>query len=239
MKPFRFVRSLHHALVTCCLCLFLAPPAVADNQQLAPDFSALAKSGKLLITPPDVELYSISAGGVVEPKADWTELALKHARVSLKARSGTLGLNTSELSEADADELAELGTLHAAVARSIALHHFGPRNLALPTKDGKLDWSLGEAVRPLRDKSGADYALFLWMRDSYASDERKAAMVVMAILGVGLAGGVQTGYASLVDLRTGRVLWFNRLLRASGDLRNEQGAEETVTALLQNFPGTK
>ena len=37
----------------------------------------------------------------------------------------------------------------------------------------------------------------------------------MALLGVGLAGGSQTGYASLVDLRTGRVVWFNNLASAA------------------------
>ena len=36
--------------------------------------------------------------------------------------------------------------------------------LALATKGEKLDWSLGDAVQPLREKTGADYALFTWMR---------------------------------------------------------------------------
>ena len=67
-------------------------------------------------------------------------------------------------------------------------------------------------MRPLQEKTGARYAVFIYVRDSYASAERKAAMVAMAMLGVGLTGGAQIGYASLVDLETGRVLWFNRLL---------------------------
>ena len=78
-----------------------------------------------------------------------------------------------------------MNTLHAAVARAIDMHHFG--QLALPTKEGKLDWSLAEAVAPVKKASGADYALFSWIRDSYASAERKAAMIGMALLGVGLS----------------------------------------------------
>ena len=50
---------------------------------------------------------------------------------------------------------------------------------------------------------------------------------------------MQTGYASLVDLKTGRVLWFNRLQRGSGDLREAEKAAETVDALLNEFPITK
>jgi len=62
------------------------------------------------------------------------------------------------------------------------------------------------------------------------------AIVAMALLGVGLAGGAQTGYASLVDLRTGRVVWFNNLARGFGDLREPEPARETVEALLKSFP---
>ena len=47
----------------------------------------------------------------------------------------------------------------------------------------------------------------------------------MALL-KGLAGGSQTGYASLVDLRTGRVVWFNNLARGFGDLREPEPARK-------------
>jgi hypothetical protein len=58
----------------------------------------------------------------------------------------------------------------------------------------------------------------------------------MAVLGVGLTGGTQIAYASLVDLNTGRIVWFNHLLRASGDLRESDPALETLDALLKGFP---
>jgi hypothetical protein len=47
---------------------------------------------------------------------------------------------------------------------------------------------------------------------------------------------MQTGYASLVDLRSGQVMWFNRLLRGNGDLRELEPAMETLNALLTDFP---
>jgi hypothetical protein len=64
-------------------------------------------------------------------------------------------------------------------------------------------------------------------------------MIALALLGVGVSGGVQVGYASLVDLNTGQVLWFNRLTRGSGDLREPEKAQETLDALLQDFPAAK
>jgi hypothetical protein len=48
---------------------------------------------------------------------------------------------------------------------------------------------------------------------------------------------VQAGYASLVDLETGQVLWFNQSISATGDLRDEKSATASVEGLLAGFPG--
>jgi len=219
--------------------LVAAHPAAAQSKNRAPGFEALAKGATIVIMPADIELFELSAGGVLEPKADWTEAASRHFRAALDAKRTLLDMKSVVISEKDVDEIAEINALHAAVARAIALHHFGSSAFALPTKDGKLDWSMGEAVKPIKQKTGAEYAFFSWIRDSYTSGERAATMIFMALLGVGIGGGVQVGYASLVDLNTGQVLWFNRLIRPSGDLREAGKAAETLDALLENFPVTK
>jgi hypothetical protein len=203
-------------------------------QQLAPGFTGLVSGAKVVIAPLDVELFSISAGGVLEPKADWTASAQKHMKAALQARAQALKLPSLDLAADRADELAELLNLHAAVARSISIHSRGP--LQLPTKEGRLEWSFGDTMRPLQAATGARYALFTWVRDSYASPERVAMMIGLALLGVGVGGGMQVGYATLVDLESGQVLWFNQLLRGSGDLREAAKAAESVEALLNGFP---
>jgi hypothetical protein len=217
--------------------LVCAGQALAQSRNLAPGFETLPKGAKVAIMPTDIELFVISAGGVLEPKADWTESASKHFRDALMRKQQGLGLSAVELAQKDADEADEINSLHGAIARSIALHHFG--SLRLPTKDGKLDWSMGESVQPIKQATGADYALFSFVRDSYASAERKAMMVGLALLGIGIGLGMQTGYASLVDLNSGRVVWFNQLLRGSGDLRDVENAAETIEALLREFPVSK
>ena len=229
------------SLVILFLGLLLLPElAAAQSRNLAPGFSALPKGAKMAIMPTDIELFVISGGGVPEPKADWTESAAKHFKTAFLKSKHWQDLTPLEVSETNADELAEINGLHAAVAQAIAMHHFG--TLPLPTKDGKLDWSMGEAVRTVKQATGADYAVFSWVRDSYTSAERAAAMVAIAILSLGRAvptGGTQVGYASLVDLNTGQVLWFNRLARNSGDLREAAPAAETLDALLNQFPTAK
>ena len=222
--------------------LALSHPAAAQSKNRAPGFEALRKEATVAIIPTDIELFEISAGGVLEPKADWTEAALKHFKAALNEKKKSLGIKSIELTDKDADDVAEINALHAAVARSIALHHFGPGFYNLPTKEGKLDWSLGEVTREIKKKTGADYALFSWIRDSYASGERVMTIILLALLSRGQAvagGGAQGGYASLVELDTGRVLWFNRLARGTGDLREADKAAETLNALLADFPGVK
>jgi hypothetical protein len=207
----------------------------SDPKHLAPGFHTRPAGSKLVIVPADMELFSISAGGVQEPKADWTEAAQKNFKAALSARREQLGANALDLQDAELDEVAELNALQRAVAEAVFIHHTG-MGMKLPTKNDRLDWSLGDAVKPLQAKTGADYALFTWIRDSYASNERKATMIALALLGAISMGGEQYGYASLVDLRTGRVVWFNDLRRMAGDLRDERAAMETVETLLNGFP---
>lgn len=218
------------------LWLAFAAAAHAQSKNLAPGFTALPKGAKVAIMPTDIELFLISAGGVLEPKADWTDAASRHFKAALIQKKQALGLNAVEITEKDADAFEDINALHGAIARAISMHHLGPGFLNLPTKDGKLDWSLGEATRAVKKATGADYALFSWVRDSYASGERIATMIALAVVGVGVGGGMQTGYASLVDLETGQVLWFNRLMRQSGDLREADRAAETLDTLLYQFP---
>jgi hypothetical protein len=231
-----------HALVAVLIGWSLALAAHAQtapqSKNYAPGFTERTAGSKLLVLPAEVELFSISAGGVQQPRADWTQAASDLIEKGLNNRSTLFGQGMGFLSDAHADDVAEVLHLHKAVVRSVFLHHMVAGPYQLPTKGGRLDWSMGDAVKPLRDKTGADYALFVWVRDSYASAERKAAIVAFALLSGGglLQGGHQLAYSSLVDLRSGQVVWFNSLSRSSGDLREAAGAEETIETLLQRFP---
>lgn len=234
----RFGRAVVRAGVVLLALSCVGAFAQQASKNLAPGFTHRAVGSKLVVVPVDMELFSISAGGVSEPRADWTDAAGKHFREELDKLQATLGSDTQSLVDSDLDELAEINALHGAVAQAVFVHH-AVGIVKLPTKNEQLNWSMGDAVKPLKEKTGADYALFTWIRDSYASAERKVAMVALAILGVGIQGGAQVGYASLVDLNTGRVVWFNALRRASGDLREPTTAAETVSALLTGFPAVK
>lgn len=235
--PASLSRSTRFLLCAALLAAF-SVQAQEPSRHLAPGFTTRPADSTIVVLPADMELFSMSAGGVVEPRDDWTKAAQRNFATALAAQGPRLGPHVRTMDAAQAEEFAEVTALHRAVADAISLHHRGGW-MELPTKRRALDWSLGDAVKPLKERTGADYALFTWMRDSYASSERKLAMVMLAALGAISVGGEQVGYASLVDLNTGRVVWFNQLNRMSGDLREPKPAVETVETLLKGFPGMK
>jgi hypothetical protein len=233
--------SMFRLLVVAALsALTLAGCATQSHQQITELKRSEAKQARILLMPLNVELSELSAAGLPEVKADWTNAASKYIVAALRQEQVKRSIQMLEFDEEKApaekrDDLLQLTKLHGAVGQSIMVHQY-IQQLALPTKEGKFDWSLGPSTRALKEIYGADYALFVYVRDSYASAGRAAVIVLGAILGVHVPGGAQVGFASLVDLETGNVVWFNRLARPSGDLRTEPAAQETVQTLIAGLP---
>lgn len=246
---------MRRVAVACLVSAALAG-CVQTRQYADVEFTPPQGDYKLLVMRPDVEVGSVTTGGMVEPRADWTETARTKVMDALRAQQAARGGNVlimekrNSLPGVDPEAVAELERLHYAVGSSIALHKYS--GAYLPTKRNKgLDWTLGEDAVALGHKTGYDYALFLHAEDSFASNGR-VALQVLGIAGcfVGfcapnIGGAGQFAYASLVDLRTGEVVWFNVLQAGSqiagikmGDIRTDAGAAQMVDRLLDRMkPG--
>ncbi len=155
---------------------------------------------------------------------------------ALRERDAEVEISVDYESDRIRDErAAQLQELHAVVGQSILANQINQAT-RLPTKE-TFDWSLGPAVEHYAKRYDADYALFVHLDDSYSSDGRRVAIVMAAVLfGVALPGGEQSAFASLVDLESGAVVWFNRVHRGTGDLREVEPARETIQTLLRGFP---
>jgi hypothetical protein len=190
--------------------------------------------------PLDVQLFELTAGGLQEPRADWTAVAENHVHAALesilKEKKDSVVLYEPPQNNPEKAHLNEqLMKLHETVGQNILIHtYYSAHNL--PNKKGSFDWSLGEGVERLNERYDADCALFIFIRDSYASAGRKAVMVFGALAGYYVTGGFQMGFSSLVDLENGNILWFGRLLRETGDLRTPEPALEAVLQLLDGIP---
>jgi len=233
------------------LALSLPLGACVETRQYADvEFTPPQGDYKLLVLRPDVTVGSLTTGGMIEPRADWTDQARSSIVTALQqqqaGRGGhvTIVEHRNEIPGVSADELADVERLNMAVDQSIVLHKY--LGDYLPTKRGRgLDWTVGNGAVELGRKTGYDYALFLHAEDQVASTGR----IALGILGIAgcvvgfcapnIGGATQLDYASLVDLKTGEVVWFNVVRAGSeipgikfGDLRTPQGAAQMVERLL-------
>jgi hypothetical protein len=197
---------------------------------------------RLLVMRPDVVVNSLTTGGMPQPRADWSEQARGNIINALRSQQAERGgkmlilARRNELPGISPEQVADLERLHDAVGNSIALHKY--TGAALPTKRGKgLEYTLGEDAVALGRKSGYDYALFVHAEDNIASTGRIAGCIIGFCAPSG--GSNQFAYASLVDLRTGEVVWFNVLQTGSqlpgvkfGDIRTPAGADQMVERLV-------
>ena len=229
----------------------LALSACVQTKQYADEqFTPPEGDYKLLVLRPDVTVGSLTTGGMVQPSAERTDPARNNITAAMKAPQGARGGNVTiidhrnELPGVAEQELADVERLNFVVDESIVDAKYAGNYL--PTKRGRgLDWTLGADSVKLGEKSGYDYALFLHAEDQVASTGRIALGVlglagcVVGFCAPNVGGAEQLDYASLVDLKTGEVVWFNVVDAASqvpgikfGDLRTPQGAAQMVERLL-------
>jgi hypothetical protein len=229
----------------------VATSACVQTKQYADmQFTPPQGNYKLLVLRPDVTVGSLTTGGMVEPRADWTDEARANIVTALRAQQSSHGGNVTiiehwkQLPGVSPEELADVERLNGAVAESIVVHKY--LGDYLPTKRGKgLDWTLGQDAVRLGQKTGYDYALFMHAEDQVASGGRIALGVIglagciVGFCAPNVGGAQQLDYASLVDLKTGEVVWFNVVLASSqvpgikfGDIRSPQGAAQMVDRLL-------
>jgi hypothetical protein len=212
------------------LCILLCACAQASNDiaTSAPVNWTAERGKKVVLIDPDVELSELTFGGIAEPRADWTQTGKNFIKADIASTLQAKGIATATADSVTDPHEVQLVKLHGAVGQSILQNYI----LKLPTKKNNFDWTLGPGVAALHDRYQADYALFVYVRDSYSSDSKMA----FAILTMSPTGAMQLGFASLVDLRTGRVVWFNRLASATGSLKTDKGAAASVDNLLHGLP---
>jgi hypothetical protein len=197
---------------------------------------SLRDDPRILMMQPDVKFFLHSASGLLEPRADWTDRARRNLVSATEAYAEARGADVVVVDESDAGSDLEVAydRLHGAVGSSVLVHHYVRK---LPTKGGAFDWSLGPDIAALGAKYDADYALFTFYRDIEATGGRwTMSIVAAAVFGVIPATEAQFGFASLVDLQSGDVIWFNRVNLGSGDLRQPTGATSVVGQLFSQMP---
>lgn len=229
-------------LVLLALLLALAACAAPDH---ALKSKGLAEAGakplpnKLLLIPPDLRVSEISAGGVVEEVPEWTRAANGHLRASLEALIKDMRVTTLEAPKLPEDRQALLDQ-HIALYDLVAGNAFAMANnpdAAWEHKRRDFDYTLGPGLEFMAGESGADAALFIVGADYTSSSGRKAAMVVGALLGIVIPGGVSYLTAGVVDLKSGNLLWLDYQLDATSDMREAKDTDQLLRKVFSSYPG--
>lgn len=193
---------------------------------------------RIIVFRPDVQVGELTVGGVDEANPDWTATARGYLEDAVKKHVPVKNSQIVFLADPTGEDgvyVSEYRFLFRAVADAIMKHKIFPGG-RLPTKKTVFDWSLGTGASKLAQIGGGDYALFLQTHDSYGSAGRKTAQIVGAMFGVAIIPGIHIGYAGLVDLSSGDVVWFNADFQMGGDVRTGEGSEKRALQLLAGFP---
>lgn len=249
-----FIRLRAAAVAVCCAIMLLATqPAEAGSVTKNGFVFPADTTVKVVVFRPDVHVGSLKVGGVDEPNADWTAAARKNIQAAMESSPEAQRAQMVFLGEyegADGELVNQYRGLFEAAAGAMFQHEMlgdrlptklNPLGPAVPDKKPKktyrLDWTLGPDAAKLKTVTGGDYALFFFTHDAYGDAGRKVAQLLMAgLFGAYVPAGIHTGYAALVDLSTGEIIWFNTDLAMGGDPREVDGAKKRVSQLLEGFP---
>lgn len=236
MKAFRV-----SAIGTLLASLALAQSASAQSGNMATKTGfALPKDGspRILLFQPEVIVAEETTGGLAVPNADWTVEAREQLTKALvKTQTGFSNelKIMPEFTGRDANTVRDYRALFKIVVNAALKHRLLPGEM-LATKKGSFDWTLGSGAARLGKLGDGDYALFVVSNDAYNSRGRRAVEAISEVLGRDSDAGTHSGYAGLVDLKTGDLVWINANMQMTGDVRTPEGASSRAAQLLQGFP---
>ena len=237
------MRKIVAAFAVVSLSLAAAQPAAAqfgglERTEVKDGYQIRAGEQTILVFRPNVRIGAQTTGGMHEPNAEWTETAKANLIGALEEMHGANGLTLRMVPDQEGemgDLVEDYTALFGTVAGSVIEHKMTYRN-RLPTKRDAFDWTLGEDAARLK-ALGGDYGLFFYTFDSYGSTGRKVIQGLALVLGGGFVpSGVHMGYAGLVDLDTGDLVWLNVDTSMGGDPRTLEGAQKRVRQLMEEFP---
>ena len=231
---------------------------VQTRQYADVEFTPPQGNYKLLVMRPDVSVGSVTTGGMVEPRADWTETgpgqaARRASGPSRPARGGNVFImeKRNSLPGVDPETVAELERLHYAVGSSIALHKYSG---ALPADQARQGSRLdaGRGCRRARAAAPATTMRCSFMPRTASPRPAGSRCRCSASPAASSASAHRTSAAAASSAmpawsicRTGEVVWFNVVQASSqiagikmGDIRTDEGAAQMVDRLLDRMkPG--
>ncbi|WP_427453101.1 hypothetical protein [Litorimonas sp. WD9-15] len=223
--------------------------ACATSPMMASDFEETRESVSVVLMKPDVEV-KFDKVGTTETRVDWTEQSEANLKAAIMAHLESTGESVTEFDTAtiSQEELDQLLALNEQVSVAMGQHAVSIGNTPflgpLPHKKDRkreLDYSLGEAIAPIKASTDADYAAFLTYRSTIESGGSFLTKIAIGTLtGYTPAGSDFRGtLVSLVNLDDGEIVWLNSKVAGSilaGDARDAGNATKTIASIMDKSP---
>lgn len=232
---FRVIGACCALVVSACL---TAPAIGAAKQKTVEPAPAPIK---VLLLPVDYDILEMSAAGMIEPVPDATREAeamlLNSADLVLRAKKRFQVIDLPAMSDEEKEVLKEHIALYKLTAVNAAqmLRMGGP---AWKAKQKNFDYSIGDGLKFLIERSGADTAMVVAGAKVGTSGGRVAMFILLAAAGVALPMGGSQATAGLIDLDTGRILWLEERMGLKGNVREQPGADLAMRSLLGPYPAS-
>jgi hypothetical protein len=218
-------------------CTMAGKPSVGSDVR----DGSLSLPDKLLVLPVTVSISEISAGGVVQEDPIWSkegESAMTLAVKEYFTKRGATSLQSMpEMSDEEEELVHEHILLYDAVASqayiAANIPAYGWSHLA-----ADFHYTLGNGLRFLKQKSGADAALIVIGYDSISTGGRKAMVALAALAGVGMPLGSSKVLVGVLDLEDGDILWFQHsFAQGNLDLRKPEDASTLFAKAMEGYGG--
>ncbi len=231
-------------IMLCILALFLqVSPALAQYRHAA--FASATPPPlpqKIVIIPAEIRVQELSVGGILTKLPDLTDLA--SANLSKSSRTFLTEKKSLEAKEIppnlSAGEKEQLED-YLATFYMVGLSAFNTTRAggAWQHKRENFDYSLGQGLNFLREKTGADAALMIVGEDIVSSGGRKTAAILGLLAGVVVPTGTSVVFVCMVDLKTGDLQWIHSTSSGVKDLSNPESANTMITEMLAAYPLAK
>lgn len=195
---------------------------------------------RVVLLPVEITVKEMSAGGVVEKDPQWSRQAAEAVTEAVRSQAasgpGFEILPLPELTETEQTAVREHLALYHLVGSSA--HLYAGRVSGWEHKMEHFDYTLGDGLRFLREKTGAEAALIVVGAETVSTTGRMTMAVLAAAAGIAIPMGNSFLVIGLVDLESGDILWQNHGFGyARKSLRNVADAREMAATIFRNYPG--
>lgn len=202
---------------------------------------------KVLLVPPTFTEFQNAVSGL-EAIPEWTDAARRNLSDAARDSLRTVGMQLEVLPDLTPQETAIVRD-HMSVAKLIVAAAAQYEDHDWHGHRANFDRTLGDGLRFLHERTGADYALLIDGTQVRQSGGRIAmkwlgtlAVAAAGVVVVSPGGGGESLNICLLDLNNGTVAWFNSSQTKNGfgsagaDMRNAVKAQALMRELFAPYP---